>query len=79
VYDAWGNERERVGTSANKFTFTGHELDEETAWPLAKNDPPVLVKKDPDEERDRGQERERRAKRWKGYRGRVDEFSPGAL
>ncbi len=31
LYDAWGNERERVGTSANKFTFTGYEKDEETS------------------------------------------------
>ncbi len=29
-YDAWGNERDRVGASANNFTFTGHELDGET-------------------------------------------------
>jgi len=28
-YDAWGIERERIGTSANNFTFTGHELDRE--------------------------------------------------
>ena len=36
LYDAWGNERERVGTSANKFTFTGHEKDEETGLIYAK-------------------------------------------
>ena len=36
LYDAWGNERERVGVSANKFTFTGHELDEETGLIYAK-------------------------------------------
>ena len=30
LYDAWGNERYRVGASANKLTFTGHERDEET-------------------------------------------------
>ena len=35
-YDAWGNERDRVGTSANKFTFTGHEKDEETGLIYAK-------------------------------------------
>ncbi len=29
-YDAWGNERDRIGSSANNFTFTGQELDEET-------------------------------------------------
>ena len=35
-YDAWGNERDRVGSSANKFTFTGHEKDEETGLIYAK-------------------------------------------
>jgi RHS repeat-associated protein len=35
-YDAWGNERERIGASANNFTFTGHELDEETGLIYAK-------------------------------------------
>ena len=35
-YDAWGNERDRVGVSANKFTFTGHEKDEETGLIYAK-------------------------------------------
>ncbi len=29
-YDAWGNERDRVGASANRFTFTGQEIDRET-------------------------------------------------
>ena len=37
LYDAWGNERERVGSSASKFTFTGHELDEETLLVYAKS------------------------------------------
>ena len=36
LYDAWGNERDRIGASANKFTFTGHELDEETDLIYAK-------------------------------------------
>ena len=36
LYDAWGNERDRVGASANKFTFTGHEKDEETGLIYAK-------------------------------------------
>ena len=36
LYDAWGHERERIGVSANKFTFTGHELDEETGLVYAK-------------------------------------------
>ena len=36
LYDAWGNERDRIGTSANKFTFTGHEKDEETGLIYAK-------------------------------------------
>ena len=36
LYDAWGNERERIGSSANKFTFTGHEKDEETGLIYAK-------------------------------------------
>ena len=36
-YDAWGNERDRVGTSANNFTFTGHEKDEETGLIYAKS------------------------------------------
>ncbi len=36
LYDAWGNERGRIGTSANKFTFTGHEMDEETGLIYAK-------------------------------------------
>ena len=36
LYDAWGNERERMGASANKFTFTGHEKDEETGLVYAK-------------------------------------------
>ena len=36
LYDAWGNERDCVGTSANKFTFTGHEKDEETGLIYAK-------------------------------------------
>ena len=35
-YDAWGNERERVGASTNKFTYTGHEKDEETGLIYAK-------------------------------------------
>ena len=35
-YDAWGIERDRIGTSANKFTFTGHEKDEETGLIYAK-------------------------------------------
>jgi len=35
-YDAWGNERDRIGTSANNFTFTGHEFDEETGLIYAK-------------------------------------------
>ena len=36
LYDAWGNERDRIGTSANKFTFTGHEKDDETGLVYAK-------------------------------------------
>ena len=36
LYDAWGNERDRIGTSANKFTYTGHEKDEETGLIYAK-------------------------------------------
>ncbi len=36
-YDAWGNERDRTGSSANNFTFTGHELDEETGLIYAKS------------------------------------------
>ena len=36
LYDAWGNERDRVGASANKFTYTGHEKDEETGLIYAK-------------------------------------------
>jgi RHS repeat-associated protein len=36
LYDAWGNERDRIGASANKFTYTGHELDEETGLIYAK-------------------------------------------
>jgi RHS repeat-associated protein len=35
-YDAWGNERDRIGASANNFTFTGHEKDEETGLIYAK-------------------------------------------
>jgi RHS repeat-associated protein len=35
-YDAWGNERDRVGASANKFTYTGHEKDGETGLIYAK-------------------------------------------
>ncbi len=35
-YDAWGNERDRIGSSTNKFTFTGHELDGETGLIYAK-------------------------------------------
>jgi RHS repeat-associated protein len=35
-YDAWGNDRDRVGVSSNEFTFTGHELDEETGLIYAK-------------------------------------------
>jgi RHS repeat-associated protein len=35
-YDAWGNERDRVGVSANNYTFTGHELDVETGLIYAK-------------------------------------------
>ena len=35
-YDAWGKERDRIGASANNFTFTGHELDEETGLIYAK-------------------------------------------
>ena len=35
-YDAWGNERDRVGASANRFTFTGHEKDGETGLIYAK-------------------------------------------
>ncbi|MCP4232209.1 MAG: hypothetical protein GY770_01305, partial [Aestuariibacter sp.] len=29
-YDAWGNVRNQVGSSANSFGFTGHEMDEES-------------------------------------------------
>ena len=29
-YDAWGNERDRIGASANNFTFTGQEVDRGT-------------------------------------------------
>lgn len=36
LYDAWGDERDRVGTSANNFTFTGHEKDGETGLIYAK-------------------------------------------
>ncbi len=36
LFDAWGNERDRIGVSTNKFTFTGHELDEETGLVYAK-------------------------------------------
>jgi RHS repeat-associated protein len=36
LYDAWGNERDRIGVSANKFTFTGHELDDETGLIYAR-------------------------------------------
>ena len=36
LYDAWGNERERVGTSANKFGFTGFEKDDETGLSYAR-------------------------------------------
>ena len=35
-YDAWGNERDRAGLSANKFTFTGHEKDAETGLIYAR-------------------------------------------
>jgi RHS repeat-associated protein len=35
-YDAWGNERERIGASENNFTFTGHEKDDETGLIYAK-------------------------------------------
>jgi len=35
-YDAWGIERDRIGSSANNFTFTGHELDQETGLIYAK-------------------------------------------
>jgi RHS repeat-associated protein len=35
-YDAWGNERDRIGASASKFTFTGHEKDDETGLIYAK-------------------------------------------
>jgi RHS repeat-associated protein len=35
-YDAWGNERERIGASVNNFTFTGHEKDDETGLIYAK-------------------------------------------
>ena len=36
LYDVWGNERDRIGASANRFTFTGHEKDEETGLIYAK-------------------------------------------
>ena len=36
LYDAWGKERDRVGVSANDFTFTGHELDDESGLLYAK-------------------------------------------
>ena len=36
LFDAWGNERERIGSSTNRFTFTGHEKDEETGLIYAK-------------------------------------------
>ncbi|MDA8021303.1 MAG: hypothetical protein MPN21_28050 [Thermoanaerobaculia bacterium] len=35
-YDAWGNLRDEVGSSANRFGFTGHEHDEETGLIYAK-------------------------------------------
>ena len=35
-YDAWGNERFRVGSSANRFGFTGHEYDPEMGLYYAK-------------------------------------------
>jgi RHS repeat-associated protein len=35
-YNAWGQERDRVGASANHFTFTGHEIDRETGLFYAK-------------------------------------------
>jgi len=35
-YDAWGDQRDRIGASANNFTFTGHEKDEETNLLYAK-------------------------------------------
>ncbi|MDA8021083.1 MAG: toxin glutamine deamidase domain-containing protein [Thermoanaerobaculia bacterium] len=35
-YDAWGNLREEVGDSANRFGFTGYERDEETGLYYAK-------------------------------------------
>ena len=36
LYDAWGNERDRIGLSPNKFTYTGHEKDSETSLIYAK-------------------------------------------
>lgn len=35
-YDAWGNKRNEVGDSWNRFGFTGHEHDEETGLIYAK-------------------------------------------
>jgi len=35
-YDAWGNKRNEVGSSWNRFGFTGHEHDEETGLIYAK-------------------------------------------
>jgi RHS repeat-associated protein len=35
-YNAWGQERDRIGASANRFTFTGHEVDRETGLFYAK-------------------------------------------
>ncbi len=35
-WDAWGNLRSQVGSSANVFGFTGHELDDETGLYYAK-------------------------------------------
>jgi RHS repeat-associated protein len=35
-YNAWGQERDRIGASANRFTFTGHEIDRETGLFYAK-------------------------------------------
>ena len=37
LYDAWGNEREHVGSTTNRFTFTGHEADRETDLLYAKS------------------------------------------
>ncbi|MDH3599914.1 MAG: hypothetical protein OEU26_09795, partial [Candidatus Tectomicrobia bacterium] len=36
AYDAWGNLQEEAGDSANRFGFTGHELDRESGLYYAK-------------------------------------------